>query len=129
MQISTHAKHIHTILYTNTLYPVTHCCLRERRLVRIDTPICRIPMLAIHLARKSGTEFTINKENHLSALLASKVREQLEAKESDSDVAGNHHPALLMLLADNMGCKPEDICDFDLQVRHGEISSTHSFVA
>lgn len=100
-----------------TICLVNHYCVRAPRLVRIDAPICRIPMLAIHLNRKSGTEFTINKEDHLPALLASKVREQLEAKESSSDVAGNHHPALLMVLADNMGCEPDDICDFDLQVR------------
>ena len=44
-------------------------------------------------------------------LLATKIKAQLETKDSD-----NHHPILLEVLAKELSCKPEEIKDFELSL-------------
>ncbi|KAK9684285.1 hypothetical protein RND81_10G199000 [Saponaria officinalis] len=99
----------------------------SHRLTRIQDPIMRIPTLAIHLDR--GTDgFKPNTQSHLSPILATLVKEELnkvvDGKDlvEDKDQTENsktknqkHHPLLLKLLADDAGCEPGDICDFELQ--------------
>ncbi|KAG5537147.1 hypothetical protein RHGRI_024547 [Rhododendron griersonianum] len=105
----------------------------SHQLVRIGEPIMRIPTLAIHLDR--GTDgFKVNTQSHLLPVLATSVKAELNKVvsengpvESGSSVDGKnaneistadnqkHHSLLLQLLAAEVGCKPDDICDFELQ--------------
>jgi hypothetical protein len=87
-------------------------------------------MLAIHLQRDLSTAgFNPNKQTHCTPLLATAIRQRLEAGSGgapggDGGAAGaaadgaaaRHHPLLLRLLASELGCGPESIVDFDLNV-------------
>lgn len=101
-----------------------------QRLVRIQEPIMRIPTLAIHLDR--GTDgFKVNTQSHLLPMLATSIKAELSKPASGSAENGasgdgnssekintnanKHHSILLQLLADQAGCEPGDICDFELQ--------------
>jgi len=111
----------------------------SHELVRIKKPICRIPSLAIHLARKSGTDFVINKEDHLDPVLNSVLLPQLvgtpdsssdeESKSkkrkigpldppqvSGASIKAQHHPALMRLIADELKCDVSSIIDIELQL-------------
>ena len=98
----------------------------EQKLVRINKPIARVPMLAVHLDRGTGTKVTINTETHLPAILCSVVKDQLLGKEESKEskeaahtagtAAANHHNALLQLVAAEVGTTVESIVDFDLQL-------------
>jgi aspartyl aminopeptidase len=96
----------------------------EGRLVKLDKAVARIPSLAIHLdpARDS---FTFNKETQLypllglSSLLNAPVPAggEIASTAGVSDpMAGKHHPALLSLVAKELGVAVEDIADFELQL-------------
>ncbi|PIA51278.1 hypothetical protein AQUCO_01100249v1 [Aquilegia coerulea] len=98
------------------------------RLVRIQEPIMRVPTLAIHLDR--GTDgFKVNTQTHLVPVLATSIKAELNkvAVESRGEDCGSkssestadnkkHHSLLLQLLAAQLGCGPNDICDFELQL-------------
>ncbi|KAI8543940.1 hypothetical protein RHMOL_Rhmol08G0256600 [Rhododendron molle] len=104
----------------------------SHRLVRIGEPIMRVPTLAIHLDR-GADGFMVNTQSHLLPVLATskaelnKVVSENGPVESGSSVDGQnaneistadnqkHHSLLLQLLAAEVGCKPDDICDFELQ--------------
>lgn len=88
------------------------------RLVRIERPILRIPMLAIHLNREIHTEgFKPNKETHLAPLLATSAKVELSKMNgSKNGVESGHHPILLNVLAKELKCKVEDIVDFELNL-------------
>jgi len=94
------------------------------RLVMIDRPIMRIPTLAIHLDRTVNTDgFKLNTEQHLAPVLATCIKGQLDggaggegAGGTEKASMGTHHPLLLSLLAEELGCAPDEICDFDLSV-------------
>ncbi|XP_035543170.1 probable aspartyl aminopeptidase isoform X1 [Juglans regia] len=106
----------------------------SHRLVRIKEPIMRIPTLAIHLDRGYNDEFMFNTENHLLPVLATSIKAEIN-KNGAADGSGNssgqtngkngnertttnsskHHSLLLQLLANQIGCEPDDICDFELQ--------------
>ena len=99
----------------------------QRKLLKINRPICRVPMLAVHLDRGTGTKITINTENHLPAVLATAVKDQVfspqtteESKNDEKPIGGspsaNHHSVLLNLIADELCCSQTDIVDFDLQL-------------
>jgi aspartyl aminopeptidase len=45
---------------------------------------------------------------------ADKVQSSGKNEQTASDIQGNHHPALLALLAEEMSVKPEEIHDFEL---------------
>ncbi|CAO2833223.1 unnamed protein product [Amaranthus hypochondriacus] len=103
------------------------------RLVRIQSPIMRIPTLAIHLDRGVNDGFKPNTQSHLAPILATSVKEQLNKVDENDSVANGaqtetrkcnddsktknqkHHSLLLKLLAEEIGCEPDDICDFELQ--------------
>ncbi|KAG6634976.1 probable aspartyl aminopeptidase [Carya illinoinensis] len=106
----------------------------SHRLVRIEEPIMRIPTLAIHLDRDVNDGFKANTQSHLLPVLATSIKADLskvvsenggvesgaqtDKKEADKRIATNilkHHMLLLQLLASQIGCKPDDICDFELQ--------------
>ncbi|KAI9100745.1 hypothetical protein K1719_024107 [Acacia pycnantha] len=104
------------------------------RLVRIEEPIMRIPTLAIHLDRDVNNGFKPNTQSHLVPILATLVKAEFNKAAADNDSIENgpqndgkkendktgsknakHHSLLLQLLASELGCEPDDICDFELQ--------------
>ncbi|XP_022135157.1 probable aspartyl aminopeptidase isoform X2 [Momordica charantia] len=99
------------------------------RLVRIEEPILRVPTLAIHLDR-DAVAFAVNTETQLLPVLATTIKGELNkvvskddaqndgeiADQKSTSTSSKHHLLLLQLLADKLGCEPDDIFDFDLQV-------------
>ncbi|KAK3040614.1 hypothetical protein RJ639_026935, partial [Escallonia herrerae] len=98
------------------------------RLVRIEEPIMRIPTLAIHLDRGVNDEFKVNSQSHLVPVLATAIKAEINTmvddngpvdsglpNESKKSTNQKHHPLLLQLLATQVGCELDDICDFELQ--------------
>ncbi|ONK77737.1 uncharacterized protein A4U43_C02F10020 [Asparagus officinalis] len=106
----------------------------SHRLVRIEEPIMRIPTLAIHLDRGVNSDgFKINTQSQLVPVLATSVKAELQklVEENSAPQASNggkeindkknidkqkHHTVLLQLIADQALCKPDEICDFELQL-------------
>ncbi|EFJ48973.1 hypothetical protein VOLCADRAFT_104511, partial [Volvox carteri f. nagariensis] len=108
-----------------------------QRLVKISKPIARIPMLAIHLqtASERSEGFKINAQNHLAPLLATNTKAKAKAPTAPQVVSAaaaaaaaapaapppppapeRHHPLLLSLLADHLGCSASDIVDLELHM-------------
>eukprot|EP01025_Chloroclados_australasicus_P051305 TRINITY_DN59679_c0_g1_i2.p2 TRINITY_DN59679_c0_g1~~TRINITY_DN59679_c0_g1_i2.p2 ORF type:complete len:144 (-),score=14.29 TRINITY_DN59679_c0_g1_i2:1-402(-) len=70
----------------------------QHKLVKIDKPIMRIPMLAIHLNRTIRTDgFKPNEQNELVPLLATEAGAQLSAPDADQMA---HHLPLIQMLAE-----------------------------
>ncbi|KAI0660886.1 aspartyl aminopeptidase [Cubamyces menziesii] len=95
----------------------------QSRLVKIDRPILRIPNLAIHLNRGAADNFQFNLETEyvpitglVEAQLNESPKESAATNKSAADIQGNHHPALLALLADHLSVSPEFIHDFELHL-------------
>uniref|UniRef100_A0A0C9S8A4 TSA: Wollemia nobilis Ref_Wollemi_Transcript_11892_1847 transcribed RNA sequence n=1 Tax=Wollemia nobilis TaxID=56998 RepID=A0A0C9S8A4_9CONI len=106
----------------------------SHELVRIQEPILRIPTLAIHLDRSVNDGFKVNTQAHLVPVLATAIKAEVNrvavsndksTSEADGDVHATkgedsettkHHLLLLELLASEIGCKPVEICDFELQL-------------
>jgi aspartyl aminopeptidase len=113
------------------------------KLVKIDRPMLRIPNLAVHLDSSINQSFTFNKETQFRPILglvadqlndtkgegrstpmpfsgrASPVQGASASKVDDKDVVkmeDKHHPLLLAVLADELGCSIGDIHDFELYV-------------
>lgn len=103
----------------------------EMRLVRVKRPILRIPNLAVHFG--GSVPFEFNKEAQLfpitglvSAELNRSGKTAEESKKEDGErqeqadfeplkaPSQRHHPYLLQVIADEAGCKPEEILDFEL---------------
>ncbi|KAM0982236.1 hypothetical protein ACFX13_015492 [Malus domestica] len=106
----------------------------SHKLVRIEEPIMRVPTLAIHLDRDVKDAFKVNAQTHLLPVLATAVKAELnkvvaedggansdaqndgkKSNEKTTSIASKHHSLLLQLLADQLGCEPEHISDFELQ--------------
>eukprot|EP00804_Cyclotella_cryptica_P020863 CCRYP_011469-RC/>CCRYP_011469-RC protein AED:0.06 eAED:0.06 QI:90/0.5/0.33/1/0.5/0.33/3/0/598 len=113
----------------------------RQELVKIDQAILRIPNLAIHLqTAKEREAFAINKEDHLSPILATAVKESLTAgnsnddKEKGTDNDGDEwmkhqEPLLVQILAKKLGVDPKSIVDFELNlfdVQPASIGGIHS---
>ncbi|KAM0940618.1 putative aspartyl aminopeptidase [Dioscorea sansibarensis] len=99
------------------------------KLVRIEEPIMRIPTLAIHLDRTVSEGFKFNTHSHLIPVLATSIKNELQKLVGENcTVDGNdpngktilssdkHHLLLLKLIANQAGCEPDEICDFELQL-------------
>uniref|UniRef100_A0A061SLC2 aspartyl aminopeptidase n=1 Tax=Tetraselmis sp. GSL018 TaxID=582737 RepID=A0A061SLC2_9CHLO len=104
----------------------------SHRLVKVDEPILRIPMLAIHLNREIATSgFNPNAQQHLTPVLATAVKDACNApsNEGKSSASGERHgTTLLKILATKLGCAPEDILDLELNVcdvQPGTIGGAH----
>ncbi|RHY29264.1 hypothetical protein DYB32_005293 [Aphanomyces invadans] len=86
------------------------------RLVLINRPILRVPMLAIHLqdaeARKG---LSVNAEEHLRPILATTAAAELTGA-SPADKSAPHHPLLLDVLASELNVDVDQICDFELSL-------------
>ncbi|KAJ8752071.1 hypothetical protein K2173_001098 [Erythroxylum novogranatense] len=105
----------------------------SHKLVRIQEPIMRVPTLAIHLDRGVNTDgFKVNTQTQLVPVLATSIKAEVnkivaengpsgseaDATKSDKGSTANsskHHPLLLDMVASQIGCQPEAICDFELQ--------------
>ncbi|XP_011076920.2 probable aspartyl aminopeptidase isoform X2 [Sesamum indicum] len=92
----------------------------SHKLVKIKRPLLRVPSLAIHLNRTVNTDgFKPNLETHLIPLLATEAdKESAETndKTSASSSKDAHHPLLMQILSDELGCKVEDIASVELNV-------------
>ncbi|WRT67766.1 uncharacterized protein IL334_004739 [Kwoniella shivajii] len=114
------------------------------KLVKIDRPLLRIPTLAIHLDRTINEAFKFNKETEflpISGLVADQLNSNsnnnddgtnrsgrgtpqafsgnatpVEREEDISRMEEKHHPLLLAVLADELGCEVADIQDFELSL-------------
>lgn len=89
------------------------------KLVKIDRPLLRIPTLAIHLDRNVNDSFKFNQETEFTpifGLIKDKLNKIEVQDTSASRIEGNHHPALLALLADELAVAPEEIHDFELHL-------------
>ncbi|CAK7336672.1 unnamed protein product [Dovyalis caffra] len=107
----------------------------SHRLVRIEEPIMRVPTLAIHLERTVNTDgFKVNTQSQLLPVLATSIKAELnkvvvaengpfkseeaqaDGKKSDKGmITTKHHSLVLEMIANQIGCKVDDICDFELQ--------------
>ncbi|KAI9632008.1 aminopeptidase [Dioszegia hungarica] len=93
------------------------------KLVKVDRPMMRIPNLAIHLDRTVNENFKFNKETEFMPILGL-VEEAMNApaekgEKDGKDVTGQgekHHPMLLAVIADELGCAVGDIQDFELSL-------------
>ena len=107
----------------------------RQQLVKIDRPILRIPNLAIHLqTAKEREAFVVNKEDHLSPILAMVVKESLtggstDEEDSNDEWQKNQEPLLVQMLAEELGVETDDIVDFDLNlfdVQTASLGGLHS---
>ncbi|XP_061953268.1 probable aspartyl aminopeptidase [Populus nigra] len=106
----------------------------SHRLVRIEEPIMRVPTIAIHLERTVNTDgFKVNTQSQLLPVLATSIKAELnkaaaengpvkseevqaDGKKSDKGtISSKHHSLVLEMIANQIGCKVDDICDFELQ--------------
>ncbi|KAJ6358721.1 hypothetical protein OIU76_000446 [Salix suchowensis] len=107
----------------------------SHRLVRIEEPIMRVPTIAIHLDRNVNSDgFKVNTETQLLPVLATSIKTELNKAIAESDplkseetladgkksdkvmIKSKHHSLVLEMIANQIGCKVDDICDFELQV-------------
>lgn len=122
----------------------------EQRLVQIPRAVLRIPNLAIHLqTAEERKAFAVNKEDHLSPILAMAAQKALsgedtekgkdgdsddndgETKSKDGDDGWTEHqePLLLQLLAAEMDVPLENIVDFELNlfdIQMASLGGVHS---
>lgn len=97
----------------------------KQELVKIDQAVLRIPNLAIHLqTAKEREAFAVNKEDHLSPILATAVKDSLttggneDKKDNANEDEWMHHqePLLVHMLASELNVDPKDIVDFELNL-------------
>jgi aspartyl aminopeptidase len=89
----------------------------EGRLVNINRPILRVPMLAIHLQdAETRKAFTVNSETQLRPILATAVMSELASPDFTDNKTAKHHPILLDLLAKELGVQVDQIYDFELSL-------------
>ncbi|KAL6616783.1 hypothetical protein ACP70R_039053 [Stipagrostis hirtigluma subsp. patula] len=90
----------------------------KHKLVKVKRPLIRVPTLAIHLNRLNSDGFKPNLETHLVPLLATKHEEAAmnpdEKSSSSTKVA--HHPLLLQILSEEIGCESDEIIGMELNV-------------
>lgn len=96
------------------------------RLVHIRRPLLRIPTLAIHLNRSANEAFKFNQEDNLQPILGladalNSPAENMNATNVNPGVGTpsmetKHHPVLLQLLSEELGCSASHIQDFELSL-------------
>ncbi|KAG1755806.1 peptidase M18 [Suillus lakei] len=95
----------------------------QSKLIKVDRPLLRIPTLAIHLDRNVNDNLKFNQETEFVPILGL-VAETLNKTFKDDKVSnataasiqGNHHPALLSVIADELSVSHEEIHDFELHL-------------
>mmetsp|Transcript_24136 Transcript_24136/g.57074 ORF Transcript_24136/g.57074 Transcript_24136/m.57074 type:complete len:582 (+) Transcript_24136:25-1770(+) len=128
----------------------------QQRLIKIDRAVLRIPNLAIHLnTAKEREAFKINKEDHLSPILAMAVQKGLEGNRDEEDTKSDsddddsdaskskkddddkdddgwteyQEPLLLQLLSHEMDVPVDKIVDFELSmfdIQKANLGGVHS---
>ena len=116
----------------------------EQKLVKIDRAILRVPNLAIHLqTTDERAAFKINKEDHLSPILALEATKSLsgndDKKEGEKDQKKDkgekdgwfeyQEPLLLQILSEELGVDTADIADFELNlfdIQKANLGGAHS---
>ena len=95
----------------------------QTRVVAIKRPLLYIPTVAPHLDQPYADGFKVNKEYHLRAMLGAAELCGLGAEAlspalcvGGSNAAPKHHPALVALVARELGVRPEDIVGLDLRL-------------
>ncbi|KAF9599379.1 hypothetical protein IFM89_036865 [Coptis chinensis] len=89
------------------------------KLVKVKRPLLRVPTLAIHLDRTVNKDgFKPNLETHLVPLLATKSEEFVDSKEKRKPQSSKaaHHPLLMKVLSDELGCSVDEITSVELNV-------------
>ena len=117
----------------------------EQQLVKIDRAILRVPNLAIHLQTATEREaFKINKEDHLSPILALEAKKSLTGddekdkkdkkdkkkdKKKEDGWSEHQEPLLLQILSEELGVDIADIADFELNlfdIQQANLGGAHS---
>lgn len=91
----------------------------SHKLVKIKRPLLRVPTLAIHLDRTVNTDgFKPNLETQLIPLLATDTEKSSSEPDDKSPASSKyaHHPLLMQILSDELGCQVEDIASIELNV-------------
>ncbi len=104
----------------------------QQKFIKVDKPIARVSTLAIHLqSPEERSGFAVNKENHLSPILATQkalengVKAQLEGTtvvtgKGDAELTDfwqkEQEPLLLQLIANELNIQVKDIADFELNL-------------
>ena len=97
----------------------------QSQLVQVRRPVLRISNLAIHLqTAKEREAFAVNKEDHLSPILATEAQHALMQPAATSTTTttttttwqDHQEPALLQILAQELQCDIKDIVDFELSL-------------
>lgn len=95
----------------------------RQELVKINRALLRVPTLAIHLQTPAERKtFEINKENHLSPILATAVKDSLTGKAAASDDkekdgwTEHQEPLLVQILASELKVPASRIIDFELNL-------------
>ncbi|KAF7026395.1 hypothetical protein CFC21_038505 [Triticum aestivum] len=92
----------------------------KHKLVKVNRPLIRVPTLAIHLDRTVNSEgFKPNLESHLAPLLATTCEEttvNFDDKKGSSSTKTVHHPLLLQVLSEEIGCGSDEIIGMELNV-------------
>lgn len=103
-----------------TTDPATGKDTIDQRMVRIAKPIARVSTLCIHLqtAEERGS-FKVNKEEHLSPILGTQSLLEAGAKAQlnqvdDDDWRKAQEPALMKLIASELGIHTKQIANFEL---------------
>lgn len=96
----------------------------QARVVSLKRPLLHIPTVAPHLDQPYANGFQVNKEVHLRALLAD--AETIKAAPGADAVLGatmvarsgsaKHHPALVALVARELGVAPDAVVGLDLRL-------------
>ncbi|XP_023767638.1 probable aspartyl aminopeptidase [Lactuca sativa] len=86
------------------------------KLVKVKRPLLRVPTLAIHLDRTVNKDgFKPNLETHLNPLLATK-HDDASVDIKDKNNKDSHHPLLMQILSDELGCEIDDIASIELNI-------------
>ena len=94
----------------------------QSKLLQIRRPVLRISNLAIHLlTAKEREAFAVNKEDHLSPILATEAQQALMQPVSQNSTTKDgwqeyQEPALLHLLSKELDCEIGDLVDFELSL-------------
>ncbi|XP_062232125.1 probable aspartyl aminopeptidase [Phragmites australis] len=91
----------------------------KHKLVKVSRPLIRVPTLAIHLNRTVNSDgFKPNLETHLVPLLATKHEEATMNTDdkTSSSTKVTHHPLLLQVLSEEIGCESDEIIGMELNV-------------
>ena len=88
-----------------------------QKLVKLDKPIARVPTLCIHLQTADERKaFKVNKEDHLSPILATKKSIEESSEAQLNAWQEGHGVALLETVAGAAGITVEEIADMELSL-------------